>query len=133
MENPIFDELSFQIFDKKEKTSKIVSFRKSKNPQIQKVDCVFEKSMSPLKILRIFLRSFLMLNDQNRSDSVLFELCCHTPFSRTFGFGTGVAKSSIVTACPLRTYEHTYSSEASRAKRVQFAVMNVRKYVRLVS
>ena len=42
MENPIFDELSFQIFEK-EKSSEIVSFRKSKNPQIQKVDIFFRK------------------------------------------------------------------------------------------
>ena len=41
MENPIFDELSFQIFEKR-KSSKIVSFRKSKNPQIQKVEVEVE-------------------------------------------------------------------------------------------
>ena len=50
MENPIFDELSFQH-----------------------VDFLFDKSMLPIKILRIVLRSFLMLNDQNRNDSVFFK------------------------------------------------------------
>ena len=71
MENPIFDELSFQNFEKIE-IPKIVTFRKSKNPQIQKVQVFFEKSMLPIKILRIFLRSFLLLNDQDWSDSVFF-------------------------------------------------------------
>ena len=33
MENPIFDELSFQFFEEK-KSVNIASFRKSKNPQI---------------------------------------------------------------------------------------------------
>ena len=42
MENPIFDELSFQIFEKME-IPKIVTFRKSENPQIQKVDLFFRK------------------------------------------------------------------------------------------
>ena len=60
-------------FLKKRKSSKIVRFRKSKNPQIQKVNFFFEKSMSPLKILRIFLRSFLVLNDQNRNGYVFFK------------------------------------------------------------
>ena len=73
MFNLIFDELSFQIFEKNEKW-KIVSFRKSKNSQIQKVDFFFEKSMSPHKILRIVLRSFLLLNDQDRNDSVFSSL-----------------------------------------------------------
>ena len=54
------------------KSPKIVSFRKSKNIEIQKVDFFFEKSMLPLKELRIFLRSFPLLNDQDRSDSVFF-------------------------------------------------------------
>ena len=72
MENPIFDELSFQIFEE-QTNPKIVSFRKSKNRGIQKVDFFFEKSMLPLKILRIVLRSFLVLNDQNRNDSVFFK------------------------------------------------------------
>ena len=72
MQNPMFDELSFQNFEKRQ-SSRIVSFRKSKNPQIQKVDFVFEKSMSPLKILRIVLRSFLVLNDKTRNDSVFFK------------------------------------------------------------
>ena len=55
------------------KIPKIVSCRKSKNPQIQKVDFFFEKSMAPIKIIRIVLRSFLVLNDQNRNDSVFFK------------------------------------------------------------
>ena len=59
-------------FLKKMENLKIVSFRESKNRGIQKVDVVFEKSMSSLKILRIFLRSFLLLNDQDWSDSVFF-------------------------------------------------------------
>ena len=54
------------------KSPKIFSFRKSKNTEIQKVDFFFEKSMLPLKELRIFLRSFPLLNDQDRSDSVFF-------------------------------------------------------------
>ena len=54
------------------KSPKIVSFRKSKNTEIQKVSICFDKSMLPLKILRIFLRSFPLLNDQDRSDSVFF-------------------------------------------------------------
>ena len=37
MENPIFDELSFQIFEE-QKSPKIVSCRKSKNRGIQKID-----------------------------------------------------------------------------------------------
>ena len=72
MAHPIFDELSFQNFEKI-KSSKIVSFRKSKNSQIQKVDFFFEKSMSPLKDCRIFLRSFLVPDDRDRSDSVFFR------------------------------------------------------------
>ena len=60
-------------FLKKKKKSKIVSFRKSKNRGIQKVDFFFEKSMLALKTLRIFLRSFLVLNDQDRNDSVFFK------------------------------------------------------------
>ena len=64
MENPILDELSFQIFEKT---------KKSKNRDIQKVVfAFFEKSMPSLKILIIVLRSFPMLNDQNQSDSVFF-------------------------------------------------------------
>ena len=54
------------------KSPKIFSFRKSKNTEIQKVDFFFEKSMLPLKELRIFLRSFPLLNDKDRSDSVFF-------------------------------------------------------------
>ena len=68
----MFDELSFQIFEENKKP-KIVSCRKCKNPQIQKINIFFEKSMLPLKILRIVLRSFLVLNDQNRNDSVFFK------------------------------------------------------------
>ena len=59
-------------FLKKMKSPKIFSFRKSKNTEIQKVDFFFEKSMLPLKELRIFLRSFPLLNDKDRSDSVFF-------------------------------------------------------------
>ena len=54
------------------KSPKIFSFRKSKNTEIQKIDFFFEKSMLPLKELRIFLRSFPLLNDKDRSDSVFF-------------------------------------------------------------
>ena len=92
MENPIFDELSFQIFEKEMKVPKIVSCRKSKNPQIPKVDVFFEKSMLPLKILRIVLPSFLVLNDQDRNDSVFFK------------FGRRRAKRGPSEARSIRTY-----------------------------
>ena len=71
MENPIFDELSFQNVETN-KNKKIVNFRKSKNRGIQKVDFFSQNRCHPIEILRIFLRSFLLLNDQDWSDSVFF-------------------------------------------------------------
>ena len=52
MENPILDELFFQNFEKK-KGPKIVSFRKSKNPQIQKVVFFPENPCYPFKFLEL--------------------------------------------------------------------------------
>ena len=73
MENPIWDELFFQIFEKTYEVQKSWVFVSPKIAVSKKSTFFFEKSMSPLKILRIVLRSFLVLNDQNRSDSVFFK------------------------------------------------------------
>ena len=50
-----------------------VARQKNRGPgaKISELHNFFEKSILPLKSLRIFLRSFLLLNDQNRSDSVI--------------------------------------------------------------
>ena len=59
-------------FWKKWKVQKSSAFVSPKIPKSKKSTFFFEKSMLPLKELRIFLRSFPLLNDQDRSDSVFF-------------------------------------------------------------